>query len=386
LTIDDLSLVDTSAAAPAPTSAPVISGVAQQGQTLTAWTGTWSGSPTAYAFQWRSSTDNGVSWSAIAGASASSYLPTASDVNKRLDVVVAASNSAGSGSAVSTATAAVAAASATGYDATVLADAPVAFWDMASRTTVETDRTGHGHDGTYKGGTAEAATLPNGEQAIDFNGSNQYLTVPSSSVFSISTTRQLTWEGWIRPDRLQFPNDSGYGYVDWMGKCQNYSPSCEWEARMYNNVNSQGRCSRLSAYVFNPTAGPGSAADWQPGSCTLFQAGKWLHVVAQYQTLTTPSACNATYPGTIDIWVNGIRWNPSYHSPTGCMSQYSVLPSARSSPLNIGTMALETWFAGAVGKVAIYDHLLGQTKIARHYTAMTGAMPIGSCASTCTLS
>ena len=33
---------------------PAITGVAQQGQTLTASTGTWSNSPTSYTYQWES--------------------------------------------------------------------------------------------------------------------------------------------------------------------------------------------------------------------------------------------------------------------------------------------------------------------------------------------
>jgi hypothetical protein len=152
---------------------------------------------------------------------------------------------------------------------------------------------------------------------------------------------------------------------------------------MYSSVNSQNRCNRLSAYVFNSGAGLGSGADWQP-NCNLLQANQWLHVVGEYQTQTTPSGCNSAYPGSIDIWVNGVRWSFASHQPTGCMSQYSVKPQAGASPLNIGSMALDSWFPGSIGKVAIYDHLLTQTQINAHFTAMTGASPSGSCASTCT--
>jgi hypothetical protein len=228
--------------------------------------------------------------------------------------------------------------------------------------------------------------MPNGDQAVDFNGSSEHMTVPSSNAFSIPTTHLLTWEGWIRPDVLQWTSSSdphAYGYVDWMGKCQNYSPTCEWEARMYASVNSENRCNRLSAYVFNPSAGLGSGADWQP-TCNLLQPGQWLHVVGEYQTLSTPSACSPTPSGTINIWINGVEWNPSYHYPTGCMSQYNVTPQAGSSPLEVGTMAMDTWFPGAVGKVAIYNYLLSQSQINAHFAAMTGAQPSGSCASTCT--
>jgi hypothetical protein len=248
----------------------------------------------------------------------------------------------------------------------------------------EKDLSGRNNNGTYKGGAPTSVKLPNGDLAADFNGSSQYLTVPSSADLSIPTTKQLTWEAWVRPDVLQFPNDSGYGYIDWMGKCQDYGPTCEWEARMYSQSNPEGRTNRLSAYVFNPSAGLGSAADWQPQG-TLLQSGQWLHVVAEYQTVTTPSNCNAAYPGTINIWVNGVQWNQSYHQPTGCMSQYSIKPVANNSALNIGTMATETWFKGAIGKVAIYNRLLSQTEISNHFQAMTGATPSGSCTSECNI-
>jgi hypothetical protein len=268
----------------------------------------------------------------------------------------------------------------------VLADHPVAYWAMNSPSGSEPDLTGNGHTGMYQGGSPTQSTLPNGDKAADFNGSSQYLTVPSAAVLSIPTTGNLTWEGWINPDVLQFPNDGNAGYVDWMGKCAMYSPTCEWEARMYDTTNTQGRCNRLSAYAFNPTAKLGSGAFWQP-TCGLFQAMQWLHVVGEYTTLSQPSTCTNTsmYPGSINIWVDGVEWNQASHSPTGCMSEYSVVPVANSSPLNIGTMAMDGWFKGAIGKVAIYGTLLGQAQITHHYVVMTGKQPTGSCAATCSL-
>ena len=254
---------------------------------------------------------------------------------------------------------------------------------MNKLTGTEPDLTGNNHTGTYHSGTAAAATMRNADQVADFNGSSQYVSVPSSAAFSIPTTHNLTWEAWIRPDVLQFPNDSN-GYVDWMGKCQDYGPTCEWEARMYSTTNSESRCNRMSAYVFNPTAGLGSAADWQP-TCGLIQAGTWYHIVGEYTTLSQPSDCSnaASYPGMIDIWVNGVRWAHSSHGQTGCMSQYNVKPAANNSPLNIGTMAMDAWFPGAIGKVAIYDKLLTAAQVTAHYRAMTGASPTGSCGNNC---
>jgi len=237
--------------------------------------------------------------------------------------------------------------------------------------------------GTYRGSTAPLVSMPNGDQAADFNGSNGYMSIPSNAAFSIPTTHSLTWEAWIRPDTLQFPKNSN-GYVDWMGKCQDYDPTCEWEARLYNTTNSENRCNRFSAYVFNSSAGLGSGAYWQP-TCGLIQAGQWYHVVGEYTTLSQPSGCqNASqYPGVVAIWLNGVPWNQSSHGQTGCFSQYDVVPTANSSPVNVGTMAMDAFFQGAIGKVAIYDKLLSQAQITAHYMLMTGKAPTGSCSSDC---
>jgi hypothetical protein len=101
-------------------------------------------------------------------------------------------------------------------------------------------------------------------------------------------------------------------------------------------------------------------------------------VVGEYQTVTTPSSCDPAYPGTINICVNGVKQNFAAHAPTGCTSQYKIIPLANSSPLNIGAMApSDFWFEGGIGKVAIYGQLLTQAQINAHYTAMTGPSAFG---------
>jgi hypothetical protein len=340
-----------------------------------------SGSSTRYYFQYGKSTSYGSSAPAVSLSSgtpamgvtaALSGLPSATTYHFRLVAANATGISHGSDMTFATRTTTSGGGgggSSSTYDAAVLADHPVALWDMHAGSS-ETDQTRNGHTGSYVNGAPKAATMPNGDSAADFSGSSQYMEVPSSSVFSIPTTKALTWEAWIRPDVLQWAND----FVNWMGKCSNYSPTCEWEARMYASVNSEGRCNRLSAYAFNLTAGYGSGAFWQP-FCNVIKAGQWLHVVGEYQTRTTPSGCRSSYPGTINIWVNGVEWNASAHNPTGCMSEYSIAPKAASSTLRVGAVALDSFFPGAIGKVAIYDSLLGQSQINAHFAAMTGAQP-----------
>jgi thermitase len=99
------------ASPPVNSGLPVVSGLAQVGQVLSASTGSWSNSPTGYGYQWLRC---GSGCAAISGAAASSYAVVAGDVGSTLEVTVTASNAGGSGSATSAATAVVQAAPSSG--------------------------------------------------------------------------------------------------------------------------------------------------------------------------------------------------------------------------------------------------------------------------------
>ena len=89
---------------PVNTGLPVISGIEQQGDTLTTTNGNWSNSPTSYSYQWQ---DCSASCTNITGATGSSYVLQASDVGDTVDVVVTATNAGGSTPATSDQTATV---------------------------------------------------------------------------------------------------------------------------------------------------------------------------------------------------------------------------------------------------------------------------------------
>ena len=95
-------------AAPTVTSPPTVSGTARSGQTLSSSTGSWSGSPTSYAYQWQRCDANGSNCAAVAGATGSTYALASVDVGSTLRVAVTATNAGGSGSSVSAATGMVA--------------------------------------------------------------------------------------------------------------------------------------------------------------------------------------------------------------------------------------------------------------------------------------
>jgi hypothetical protein len=88
-------------AKPASTALPVVSGTPQVGKTLGATAGSWSGSPTKYAYQWQYSRDNGSTWSNVGGAVLASFREDSTFKNTVVRVQVTATNSYGSVSAAS---------------------------------------------------------------------------------------------------------------------------------------------------------------------------------------------------------------------------------------------------------------------------------------------
>ena len=98
---------------PSNTVEPRISGTATVGSTLTATSGSWTNSPTSFAFQWvrcprGGGLPTGADCAAIGGATTSSYVVSTADVDRRLRVRVTAANADGSATAASNATAVIA--------------------------------------------------------------------------------------------------------------------------------------------------------------------------------------------------------------------------------------------------------------------------------------
>ena len=87
--------------APKNTAVPTISGTAKVGETLTAAPGTWSGSPTSYAYQWQRCDADVAACSNLVGATTTTYAVPAADLGYRVRVMVAAKNAGGSTSATS---------------------------------------------------------------------------------------------------------------------------------------------------------------------------------------------------------------------------------------------------------------------------------------------
>jgi hypothetical protein len=89
-TLEDVTV--SAVSVPANSVAPAISGNTQVGQTLTTTDGTWSNSPTGYAYQWKRDGSD------ISGATASTYLLAEADAGADITCAVTASNAGGAGS------------------------------------------------------------------------------------------------------------------------------------------------------------------------------------------------------------------------------------------------------------------------------------------------
>jgi hypothetical protein len=88
--------------APTNTAAPSITGIAEEGQALTATPGSWSGAvPMSFAYQWQSCSETGEDCADIEGEESSSYRAGPGDVGNTLRAVVTASNEAGAVSVAS---------------------------------------------------------------------------------------------------------------------------------------------------------------------------------------------------------------------------------------------------------------------------------------------
>jgi hypothetical protein len=86
---------DGAASVPVSTGAPQVLGAAQAGSTLAADRGTWSGSPDGFAYQWQRTPLGGTTPVDVVGATGQTYALGASDVGRRVRVVVVASNASG---------------------------------------------------------------------------------------------------------------------------------------------------------------------------------------------------------------------------------------------------------------------------------------------------
>jgi hypothetical protein len=160
------------------TALPAITGTATVGQTLTATPGTWTGSPTSYAYVWQRCDSSGNACVAIAGATTPSYVLNSADVGKTLRVVVTATTTAGSGTASSAASALVNPVS-TSSENVFASGAYGPQWSSYSSS---------GAGGVITAGNLVFNLPASTSQFISFGRSTNITSAPSALEFKVKTT------------------------------------------------------------------------------------------------------------------------------------------------------------------------------------------------------
>jgi hypothetical protein len=105
---EQTEVVGSTAAPLQNTARPTITGDPRVGQELTANEGTWTGNPTAFAYQWQRCDVDALTCANVVGATGKTYGVRLADLGFRLRVQVTASKDGRSGTATSAATAVVA--------------------------------------------------------------------------------------------------------------------------------------------------------------------------------------------------------------------------------------------------------------------------------------
>ena len=237
------------------------------------------------------------------------------------------------------------------YDTIVLQDRPVGYWLLQNDFT--SDASNHNLAGHYYGAHT-FAKLPNGETANLFNGIDGYFEIPDDEHLEVTRTGILTIEAWMSPFVVNFlhcEND----YVHWMGKGE--SGKQLWTARMYNKNSS--RPQRISGYCFNMEGGLGSGSYFED----IIPIGTWIHYTLVINTKDKSSA----YPlGYVKIYRDGkLRDMDS-------LQDYNIVPGDGDAPMRIGTRDKNSFFQGAIGKVAVYDYELTEAQVLGHNKNMRG--------------
>lgn len=178
-----------------------------------------------------------------------------------------------------------------------------------------------------------------------FDGESGYVEIPDADIFSEPTTGELSVEAWIRPDSLDMPNRESSGYVHWMGK--GVSGEHEWVSRMYQEGNEEDRANRISFYSFNLSGGLGAGSYFQDDVIV----GQWIHYVGTFDDIRTT------------IFKNGEERD------SDLLSGYDITPENGDAPVRIGTRDRNSYFQGAIGRVAFYSTRLTESRAAAHFAA-----------------
>lgn len=218
------------------------------------------------------------------------------------------------------------------YAQAVLADGPAGYWRLDELAgTSAADATGGAQTGTYVNGPALGVTgllaAESNDRAVTFNGSNNYMSVPTSG--ALSPTAAVSVEAWIKPSGLPATGS----FVSVVTKPEAYSLQFNG-SRLEFTIMQNGVRQRLLAPVGAIVAGQ------------------------TYQLV-------GTYDGTTQrLYINGAL--STSQALTGAVS-------TSANPLTVGSWGASEVFQGTIDEPAVYATTLSASRILAHFTTGAGS-------------
>jgi type II secretory pathway pseudopilin PulG len=376
---------------PINSTAPVISGVAQENQVLTTTNGTWQNSPTSYTYQWQSSTIQGGVWQNIAGATAQSYTAQAADVGFSMRVRVRAVNAVGSTDVFAAPSNVVASSppvntalptiSGTPQVGTTLTAAngswnssPTSYsyqWNTctsssyASTVTATSGVQSYWRFGNPSGATADAAgartatwqSTPtygasgaiagDADTAITLNGTNNWA---SASAINLS---RYTIETWFKPNGLQGTSSQAPAII-----------STTFSTTVNYAIGFDGGTRDVWGGFFDNVNG-----GWHQSSRITLSDNVWYHLVTSYDGVK------------VRLFVNGVE-APDNNLSTG-NNYANATPSTTGAFFQIGARwdraSYPDYAKGTIDDTSVYNRALSSSEVVSHYNAgstFSGCTPI----------
>ena len=222
------------------------------------------------------------------------------------------------------------------YRAQVLGDGAVGYWRLGEASgTTAADETGT-NNGTYVNGPTlgvAGALKGSSNTAASFNGSTQYVDVPSSASLNISTGG-VSMEAWVKPTVMP-----GLGNTGTIAMKASDPPYAYW---LQVTDNDRAKFGVGIAGVNHPLSAGG-----------VVSAGSWYHLVG-------------TYDGTVQrLYVNGAL--VASQPLTGSVDVVG-------GDFRIGTTRASEWFNGVIDDVAVYNKALTPAQVQAHYEAGAQAL------------
>jgi hypothetical protein len=390
--------------APANTELPAVAGLAAEGQTLTATSGSWTGTP-SFAYQWLRCSAIGLSCLPIAGASSSSYAVTSADVGSTLAVQVTATTSAGSTSVESLPTAAVPSAptnvsaptiSGTATQGETLSASPGSWsgyptpsftyqWKRCDQTGANCNPIAEATSATYTLGPADAgSTITVAVQATNTAGIATSESAPTAAVASPPTNASAptisgvaiegqalsaspgSWSGYPAPSftyQWERCNATGQNCLPILGAtASSYTVlSADVGATLLARVSAtneagSGQASSAAGAVVTSAAGPLTPLldDFARPDNTGPPGPSWTHMVVSSTSSTSDLFITGQQvtgkPGS-----NADYWNPQAYGPNSeVWLTVAVKPNVDLDPVVLGLRFQNPGAANASGYQAYY--------------------------------